>query len=487
MDRARDRTKVLAAHLSGAGATPLARAQDTAQHEFRDVETSPFLRWNFAPIASETEAEDCDVVDGAIPAGISGTFVRNGPNPQFDFARKPYHWFDGDAMLHMVRVGAGVASYRNRFVQTRRLRGDARQGYSVGEMGEMLLGDFRSALSGEGRDPENGERMGRANTNVVFHEALGMLALEENDKPYRVALGQRLGDAERVDFDGKLQHNVTAHPKVDPRTGEMMLFGYSVHPRGPKCAYAVVSAAGALVRSFEVPIPVPVMMHDMAITPSYSVLLDWNYQFDYEKMAEGGNPWHHRQDIPARFGVLPRHAESAEEMRWFDVAPLSLFHFANAWEERGAGVRGGTVIVVVGCKGQTMDLAASTNPDLEVTEDVLAQGARLVQWRLDLDTGRATERSIGSQWVEFPVIDPKRQGLSSRFVYCARFRQRTGDKATTPWIDGVVRYDLVEGTEDVHHLPAHQWGGEFVFAPDTAARHGCWRHRIFFGDIRRHL
>ena len=58
MDRARDRTKVLAAHLSGAGATPLARAQDTAQHEFRDVETSPFLRWNFAPIASETEAED---------------------------------------------------------------------------------------------------------------------------------------------------------------------------------------------------------------------------------------------------------------------------------------------------------------------------------------------------------------------------------------------------------------------------------------------
>ena len=141
----------------------------------------------------------------------------------------------------------------------------------------------------------------------------------------------------------------------------MMFFAYSVLPRGPWCVYGVVSAAGALVRTFEVPLPAPVMMHDMAITESWSILLDWNYQFDYERMQEGLNPFHHRRDMPARFGVLPRHAESAAELQWFEVPPLSLFHFANAWEERGSGVRGGTVIVIVGCRGDTMDLAASGN------------------------------------------------------------------------------------------------------------------------------
>ena len=62
----------------------------------------------------------------------------------------------------------------------------------------------------------------------------------------------------------------------------------------------------------------------------------------------------HRKDIPARFGVLPRHAASADEIRWIEVAGCSLFHFANAWEEDGED--GGRTIVLVGCRAEEAQL-----------------------------------------------------------------------------------------------------------------------------------
>ena len=34
-------------------------------------------------------------IEGALPAGLVGTFLRIGPNPAFDFEDKPYHVFDG--------------------------------------------------------------------------------------------------------------------------------------------------------------------------------------------------------------------------------------------------------------------------------------------------------------------------------------------------------------------------------------------------------
>ena len=47
--------------------------------------------------------------------------------------------------------------------------------------------------------------------------------------------------------DGKVPGTFTAHPKIDPETGEMLGFGYGALP--PYLTYRVVSAAGELVRS----------------------------------------------------------------------------------------------------------------------------------------------------------------------------------------------------------------------------------------------
>ena len=63
---------------------------------------NPFLTNNFAPIKEEITAYDLKVI-GELPPDLSGMFVRNGPNPQFN-PMGEYHWFDGDGMLHGVRT-----------------------------------------------------------------------------------------------------------------------------------------------------------------------------------------------------------------------------------------------------------------------------------------------------------------------------------------------------------------------------------------------
>src|SRR4029079_18737308 len=79
-----------------------------------ETRVNPCLDGNYAPVREETEAENLRVI-GELPKGMDGMYVRTGPNPQFD-PRGQYHWFDGDGMLHGVRVKDGKASYRNRYV-----------------------------------------------------------------------------------------------------------------------------------------------------------------------------------------------------------------------------------------------------------------------------------------------------------------------------------------------------------------------------------
>ena len=75
------------------------------------------------------------------------------------------------------------------------------------------------------------------------------------------------------DYKGKLNHPFTAHPKVCPFTGEMLFFGYRLD-KAPYINYSVVSKTGELVSTIDVGVTRPIMMHDFAITKSYSCFFD---------------------------------------------------------------------------------------------------------------------------------------------------------------------------------------------------------------------
>ena len=78
----------------------------------------PNLVGGFAPIQMECDAPDL-VIEGEVPADLSGTFFRNGPNPQFA-PRGGHHWFAGDGMLHAFHIENGRVGYKNRWARTKK-------------------------------------------------------------------------------------------------------------------------------------------------------------------------------------------------------------------------------------------------------------------------------------------------------------------------------------------------------------------------------
>ncbi len=44
---------------------------------------NPYLAGNYAPVRDELQADDL-AVTGSLPDGLSGVYMRNGPNPYFE-------------------------------------------------------------------------------------------------------------------------------------------------------------------------------------------------------------------------------------------------------------------------------------------------------------------------------------------------------------------------------------------------------------------
>ena len=268
-------------------------------------EVNPYLSGSYAPTDTESEV-DLQVVSGAIPADLAGVYVRNGPNPH-RAAEGRHHWFDGDGMLHSVEFANGRATYRNRWVQTAGLQLERNSG--------------EAQWQGI-REPVRKMTLGRpykdtANTDVKFHNGALLALWYQCGEPYRLD-PHTLETLGVDDFAGKRTTAVSAHVKVDGRTGEMLFFEYSVRP--PYMHYGVVSATGEQLSLIPIELPGPRLPHDMAITEHYSILMDLPVCVDTEALQRGRWRSVYRPELGSRFAVIPRHGK-AEDVRWFKAEP----------------------------------------------------------------------------------------------------------------------------------------------------------------------
>jgi carotenoid cleavage dioxygenase len=407
---------------------------------------NPFLSGNYAPVREEITADDLQVI-GKVPAELDGMFVRNGPNPQFP-PLKSYHWFEGDGMLHGVRLQGGKASYRNRYVQT------------DGWKEEHAAG---KAIYGSFMDPPDLKRIAAgkspfknaANTALVWHNGR-LLALWEGGPPHEVKV-PGLETVGLFNFQGKLQHPFTAHPKVDPQTGEMLCFGYNPMT-APHVQYTVVDRGGVIVRSTPISIPRPVMMHDFAITARHSIFMDLPETFSMERLTKGQPPLKFEPELGARFGILPRHGKG-DEIKWFDATPCFVFHVLNAYDE-------GDEVVVQACRMKEfpafLDFQPQQRHPSDANSPAQASSPKLYEWRFNLKTGKVKEGPLDDTDTEFPRVNETLTGRKARYGYCGT---GGGD-----FFDGLIKYDLEKGTNEKHVYGKGRTGGEGVFVPRRDAK-----------------
>ena len=380
----------------------------------------PFhLRGNFAPVTEERTVVDLTVT-GAIPPELRGVYMRNGPNPRSGWSA---HWFVGDGMLHGVRLEDGRAQwYRNRYVRTRTFTEGAQFVDSNGTI------DHSAGVN---------------NTNVVQH-AGRVLALVESSFPVEVT--RALETVGVCDFGGRLTTSFTAHPKPCPRTGELHFFGYRFLP--PFLTYHVLDAGGALVKSEEIAVPGPTMIHDFAITDRHVVFMDLPVVFDLELALQDRFPYRWSDDYGARLGVMPRGGGNAD-VRWFPIAPCYVFHPLNAYAD-----------------GERVVMDVARYPELWRNGAEGISTATLWRWTIDLAAGRVDERQLDDRPVEFPRADDRVSGQPHRYGYAAANVFESDDDRTRSC--AVVKYDLRTGAAAAHEFGPGRTPSEGVFVPASA-------------------
>ncbi len=404
-----------------------------------NVDDNPFLSGGYTPV--ETERDDHALpVSGKLPEGLAGMFLRNGPNPMFA-PKGRYHIFDGDGMLHGLTLdGEGGANYRNRWIRTDGLAAEVRRGAAI--YGGMANGEFPTP-----EETAGGPSMKNvANTNVVRH-AGRILCLWEAGSPTEVT--SELETVGLHDFNGAFSSPFTAHPKIDPRTGEMLAFGYSAIP--PYLRYVAIDAAGQVTKTIDLDLPAPVMMHDFAITDQHVVFLDAPAVFDFSAFARGEPMLTWKPENGTRIGVLAREGDR-QDVVWIDTDPCYVFHFLNASTSAD-----GRIVTVDACRLARMDIG------LESEEGSADADAWLHRFTVDLTTRSARYEQIAELPGDFPRVPAAMEGLSQRYGYYASF---SGGRPDGGMFDSVTKVDFTTSAAQTHVYGRDQIGGEGVFAPD---------------------
>ena len=378
---------------------------------------TPFwMQGNFGPVSEEVTAMSLKVT-GEIPKELNGRYFRNGANPRVSVSSD---WFLGEGMIHGVEIQNGKAIwYRNRYVQTPLLKED-------------VLSRELTSIPGNSL----------ANTHVMSH-AGKVFALQEMHAP--IELTKDLETVGSYDFGGKLARNMTAHPKVCPKTGEMLFFGYGVMP--PFLTYHRVSATGELVQSEEIDVKAATMVHDFVITENYVIFMDLPMLWDIKKFLEPGIPVNYDESYGARLGVMPRNGSSAD-VKWFEIDPCYVYHTMNAYES-------GDEINFFAPQLVGYTSVGLANPPIP----------KLHKWTINLKTGKVTESAIDDIGVDFPQVPPTHVGQPFRYGYLAEF-----DTTGMPWVLGYHKYDLNSGGRKSHMFKNGRTGSEACFVPSLNAQ-----------------
>lgn len=401
---------------------------------------NPYLQGNFAPVPDEVSADDLPVT-GTLPAELNGRYLRIGPNPTgADETGAGHHWFIGRGMVHGVRLRDGRAEwYRNRFV-----RGD---------------------------DPEDSP-----NTNILAQGGRLLALVEGGGAP--VSITPDLNRMSTWDSDGALSAGFTAHPKIDPVTGEMHAISYLINPEAEQLRYVVLDAAGKATHAAELPVSGVPMVHDMAMTATRVVVLDLPVTLSTEaagRLAAGAPqsgdalPMRWSDEHPSRVGVLPR-GGTADQVRWFDAPRCYVFHVLNAYDTPDGSI----VMDVV--RYDTVFRDSFRGP---------ADGLpALARWTIAPHRGTVSEQIMSDHSLEWPRINQERAGRSHRYGWFGGVgpgslrlsddvdRDRGGSFEPGP----LVKFDTTTGEASTHHFGSGRVTQEptFVARPGAGAEDDGW-------------
>ena len=201
-------------------------------------------------------------VEGRIPDDIQGAFFRAVPDPAHPPLFADDSILSGDGMISCFRFENGAVDHEIRYLRTPRFEAERKAR-------RALFGRYRNPFTDlpEVRDVDRAV----ANTTPVWH---GGPAVHDQGRCARLrGESAHARDHRPWTYGGKLRSpTMTAHPRVDPVTGEMFMFGYEAGGLATDdVAYSspIATATSKSEQWFRA--PYCSLMHDFGLTQNWAI------------------------------------------------------------------------------------------------------------------------------------------------------------------------------------------------------------------------
>ena len=382
----------------------------------------------FVDVDERPEPTPCRISRGssseALPPDLPpGCLLRIGPNG----ASTDEGFLDGDGLVHAITLsppddeGERQIMYSATYVDTNGRKLERKAGNDGKKFGgtlgaapyglPMLANLLRNGLTFRTLSPQKDT----CNTSLAVSGSR-VLALMEQCPPSEIKVGKR-GGVRTVESFARLDGAVPpgpitggsfgAHGRTEPRTGERVHVSYQSNSR-PYVRVDTFAEDWQLVSSIGVDTPCPVMVHDLALTRSYAVILDFPLTIRPRRFLSNQFPVEYEPQNGARIGLTPRGVGRERDdatTRWFDVENGVVLHAANAYERD----EDGRVIVH----------AFKSVPDGSSSYILDYTPAYLHEWVLDPHTGETvSERCLNPDvLVEFPNCEDGAAGARTACAY----------------------------------------------------------------------
>ena len=368
--------------------------------------------------AKEFGLTNLTVLEGEIPKDLKGSLFRNGPARHERGGQKLTHWFDGDGAILGVHFDQGQASAVYQYVKT--------EGYLKEEKkGKFIYNryDYKPGLLT--RLTRSSKSMNAANTSVLPLPGK-LLALWEGGLPHAL----RLKTLETIGIDHlnflKKGMTFSAHPKVDPETGEIYNFGF-LFGKNPKLLTYRCDGNGRLIKMGKVDLRGNNQIHDWVMAGKYLVIFDYATKFAPFKFLLGGATFHE---------ALSWHPELGTEILIFDKMSMELvkrftiqdafycFHFVNGYEENDGSIY---IEFVKYSDFLSVDKTLQMVPSGKLAPGLTLNG-KISSMRIDPKEGKFLGMNEISQiGCDFPTVADAKVGKNWRYTLVACHSEQDGN------------------------------------------------------------
>lgn len=323
-------------------------------------------------------------VNGKIPEACYGTLYRNGPSLYEREGQRYSHWFDPDGMIQSFSISGSGIRHKGRFVRTDKFNREESAGrFLFNGAGSKIEGAFPS---------RNNEDTNTANINIQPFQG-ELLALWEAGTPYRV-------DPQSLETLGKKQWHddlkgvpFSAHPRFDDN-GDMWNIGSLPMPGGSALVLYHIGSNGSLKKTQVQSLDFAGYQHDFILTENYVIALNSSAVAHHSDTFVSMFQWEEKR--PSQLLIFSKSDFSL--VKTIEVPPAFVFHFGNAWEERGQVIFTAAQYKNVEFMKHGMALMAQQKPGPYHDESAL------LRYSVDIKRGSVQIDKLSNS-IEFPSFD----------------------------------------------------------------------------------